>query len=53
MVSDDLNNKTILVSRTDAIGDVILTFPLLGLIKNKFPKAKNLVLGKGIYSGYY
>lgn len=46
MVSDDLNNKTILVSRTDAIGDVILTFPLLGLIKNKFPKAKILFLGR-------
>lgn len=36
----------ILLSRTDSIGDVILTLPLAGLIKEKYPQAKILFLGK-------
>ena len=37
---------TILISRTDSIGDVILTLPLAGLIKEKYPNSKVLFLGK-------
>jgi len=37
---------TILLSRTDSIGDVILTLPLAGLIKEKYPNSKVLFLGK-------
>ncbi len=36
----------ILLSRTDSIGDVVLTLPLAGLIKEKYPQAKVLFLGK-------
>ncbi len=36
----------ILLSRTDSIGDVILTLPLAGLIKEKYPQAKVFFLGK-------
>ncbi len=32
--------KNILIVRTDRIGDVILTLPLAGLIKNEYPNAK-------------
>ena len=35
-----MNYKHILLSRTDSIGDVILTLPLAGLIKKKFPGIK-------------
>ena len=38
--------KGILISRTDAIGDVVLTLPLCGLLKEKFPKAKLIFLGR-------
>lgn len=37
---------TILVSRTDSIGDVVLTFPLIGAIKRYFPTAKVIFLGR-------
>jgi ADP-heptose:LPS heptosyltransferase len=33
------NNPRILISRTDGIGDLILTLPLASLIKKKYPKA--------------
>lgn len=36
----------ILLSRTDSIGDVILTLPMAGLIKEKFPEAEVVFLGK-------
>lgn len=36
----------ILVSRTDAIGDVILTLPLVGLLKSHYPKSHIIFLGK-------
>ncbi len=36
----------ILLSRTDNIGDVVLTLPMAGLIKEKYPEAKVLFLGK-------
>jgi ADP-heptose:LPS heptosyltransferase len=36
----------ILISRTDAIGDVILTIPLSGYLKQKFPGCKVFFLGR-------
>lgn len=38
--------KRIIISRTDAIGDVILTFPLCGLIKKHFPGSQIIFLGR-------
>lgn len=43
----DLNNKKIIISRTDSIGDVMLTLPICAWIKSQFPEAKILFLGKG------
>jgi len=40
-----LNPKKIVISRTDSIGDVILTLPLAGILKEKYPKAKIVFLG--------
>lgn len=42
----DLHNKTIIISRTDSIGDVILTLPLCRWIKQKYPSCKLIFLGK-------
>lgn len=36
---------TILLSRTDAIGDVILTLPMAGILKELFPESKIIFLG--------
>jgi len=36
----------ILLSRTDSIGDVVLTLPMAGVIKQYFPKAELSFLGK-------
>lgn len=36
----------ILISRTDSIGDVVLTLPMAGVIKQHFPKAEIFFLGK-------
>ena len=38
--------QNILISRTDSIGDVILTLPIAGILKQKFPEAKIYFLGK-------
>jgi len=38
--------KRIIISRPDAIGDVILTLPLCGLIKKKYPTCEIIFLGK-------
>ena len=35
----------IVISRTDSIGDVVLTLPLAGILKQKFPKAKIVFFG--------
>ena len=35
----------IVISRTDSIGDVALTLPIAGILKQKFPKAKIVFLG--------
>lgn len=44
--ANSLDNKTIVISRTDSIGDVILTLPLCAWIKEKYPSAKLIFLGK-------
>jgi len=41
----DLHNKTILISRTDSIGDVVLTLPCCVWLKRQFPNCKILFLG--------
>ncbi len=43
----DLTGKRIIISRTDSIGDVMLTLPICAWIKEKFPTATILFLGKG------
>lgn len=40
-------NKRILISRTDSIGDVMLTLPICGWLKEQFPHATLIFLGKG------
>lgn len=42
----DLNNKTVLISRTDSIGDVCLTLPICKALKDKFPEVRIVFLGK-------
>jgi ADP-heptose:LPS heptosyltransferase len=37
--------KHIIISRTDSIGDVVLTLPLAGLLKEKYPDCKITFLG--------
>ena len=39
-------NKTILISRTDSIGDVVLTLPMAGFIKSVDPNIKVVFLGR-------
>ena len=45
-MSSKLDIKRIIISRTDAIGDVILTLPVCGLIKKYYPEAKVIFLGR-------
>jgi len=40
-----MNFKRIIISRTDSIGDVVLTLPLAGILKKNFPNAYILFLG--------
>jgi ADP-heptose:LPS heptosyltransferase len=40
-----LSNKTLLISRTDSIGDVVLTLPMCVWIKKTYPTAKIIFLG--------
>ena len=39
-------NQKIIISRTDNIGDVVLTLPLAKTLKEKYPQAEILFLGK-------
>jgi ADP-heptose:LPS heptosyltransferase len=39
------NYKKILISRTDGIGDVILTLPMIGILNQFYPKSKIYFLG--------
>ena len=43
----DLNNKKVIISRTDSIGDVLLTLPICAWLKEKFPTVEIIFLGKG------
>jgi len=38
--------RTILLSRTDSIGDVMLTLPVAGLLKKRFPGVRIVFLGR-------
>ena len=40
------NNPVILISRTDSIGDVVLTLPMAGIIKQFLPESKLFFLGR-------
>ena len=40
------DNFSIILSRTDSIGDVVLTLPMAGYIKKHFPKSKIIFLGR-------
>lgn len=42
----DLHNKHILISRTDSIGDVVLSLPICVWLKKEFPTCKITFLGK-------
>ncbi|MFC2100754.1 glycosyltransferase family 9 protein [Bacteroidota bacterium] len=42
-----MNGKTIILSRTDSIGDVILTLPMAGVLKELYPACKIIFLGRG------
>ena len=44
--SKKLIPKTLLISRTDSIGDVVLTLPMAGALKKLFPDVKILFLGR-------
>ncbi len=41
-----MNSKRIIISRTDSIGDVVLTLPITGVLKKYFPDSEILFLGK-------
>ena len=43
----NLNNKTVIISRTDSIGDVMLTLPICAWLRKEFQSVKILFLGKG------
>lgn len=43
----DWNNKRVIISRTDSIGDVLLTLPMIAWLKERFPSMTVLFLGKG------
>lgn len=43
----NLDGKRIIISRTDSIGDVMLTFPICAWIKKNFKETEIIFLGKG------
>lgn len=43
----NLDGKRIIISRTDSIGDVMLTLPICAWIKSKYPTVEIIFLGKG------
>lgn len=45
-MENKLNIKKIIISRPDAIGDVLLTLPVCGLIKKYFPEVKIVFIGR-------
>ena len=38
--------KTFIISRTDAIGDVVLTLPVAGVLRSLYPEARIIFLGR-------
>ncbi len=42
----DLNNKKVAISRTDSIGDVVLTLPMCAWLKQKYPRVEIVFFGK-------
>lgn len=40
------NNPVIIISRTDSIGDVVLTLPMAGILKKTLPQSKIIFLGR-------
>ena len=38
--------KTFIISRTDAIGDVVLTLPVAGVLRSLYPRSRILFLGR-------
>lgn len=40
------NNPVIIISRTDSIGDVVLTLPMAGIIKQFLPQSRIVFLGR-------
>ena len=38
--------QRIIISRTDSIGDVVLTLPVAGMLKSKFPQSAIIFLGR-------
>lgn len=43
----DLNKKRVIISRTDSIGDVMLTLPICAWLKETYPEVELIFLGKG------
>ncbi len=43
----DWNLKRVIISRTDSIGDVMLTLPICAWLKKSFPSIEIIFLGKG------
>jgi len=43
----NLDGKKVIISRTDSIGDVMLTLPICVWLKEKFPTVEIIFLGKG------
>lgn len=41
-----LNPETVIFSRTDSIGDVMLTLPMIGVFRKHFPACRIIFLGK-------
>ena len=46
MTNFNWNNKTIIISRTDSIGDVCLTLPICSALKSRFPEVRLVFIGK-------
>lgn len=42
----DLNDKKVIINRTDSIGDVLLTLPICAWIREKYPRAEIIFLGR-------
>src|ERR1700744_1071389 len=44
--SQPMSRRTFIISRTDAIGDVVLTLPVAGVLRSLYPSARILFLGR-------